>query len=172
MEKKLFYYMVFGFVFSILAGIFLSFGYQLSNANPLVGMFCPVNFSPWETVKIVFFPAFFYFLCGWIFFYKTCPRFIRACFLGLISGSFLFFPLFYTYSGILGIYNLFLTALCAVISTHLIYYFSYDFIRQNDKLPALPLLVSILVFLLVCFFSFTYAPPELSLFSSPYALNM
>lgn len=168
MEKKLFYYMVFGFIFSVLAGFFLSFGYKFSNANPLVGMFCPVNFSPWETVKIIFFPSFFYFLVGWIFFNKTCPRFICACFSGLISGTFLFFPLFYTYSGILGIYNLLLTAICVILSTHLVYYLSYGFILQNNKLPAFPLLVSTLVFLLVCFFSFTYSPPALSLFSSSY----
>lgn len=164
MDKKLFYYMVIGFFFTIFAGTFCAFGYPLSKENLLVAMFCPVNNSPWESIKIIFFPSLFYFMAGWYFFCQAQPYFIRACFSGLLSGSFSFFPLFYTYSGILGKYNLCFTIAVLFTSACLIYYFSYEFIIQKYALLSMPVLVCLLVSVLVCIFSFTFTPPSLPLF--------
>lgn len=166
MDKKLFYYMTIGFFFTVFAGIVCAFGYPLSNQDLLVAMFCPVNNSPWESIKIIFFPSLLYFMGGWYFFCQTQPYFIRACFSGLLSGSFSFFPLFYTYSGILGNYNLYVTIVFLFTSAYLIYYFSYEFIVQKYRLLSMPVLVCLLVSVLVCLFSFTFTPPVLPLFEA------
>lgn len=166
MDKKLFHYMTIGFFFTAFAGTFCALGYPLSDHDLLVAMFCPVNNSPWESVKVIFFPSLLYFIIGWYFFCKTHPHFIRACFSGLLSGSFSFFPLFYTYSGILGKYNPYFTIAFLLTSAYLIYYFSYEFIIQKYVLLSMPILVCLLVSVLVCFFSFTFTPPFLPLFET------
>lgn len=165
MNKKLFFYLSCGFIFTIIAGIFSAFGYSASSQNPLVGMFCPISTSPWETLKLIFFPSFLYILSGWLLFRKTHPDFLCIGFTGLLSGSFLFLPLFYTYSGILGGYSIFLTFVCLFIASYLIYYFSYTFIQYHYHLLSFPFIVCILVSVLVSFFYFTYQPPAIPLFT-------
>ena len=56
-------------VFMIVLGTLMHFAYQLSNQNPIVGMFVPINESVWEHLKLLFFPGLFYFL-GETFFQK------------------------------------------------------------------------------------------------------
>lgn len=166
MNKKLFYYMLFGFFFTTATGTLLHFSYELSGGDPLVGMFSPVNESPWEHLKLIFFPSFFYFLLGWPFFAKTTPDFINACFSGLLSGTFSVLFMFYTYTGILGKDYLFLDIFIFLLAAYLTYYLSYQLISLRYHVLPLPLLVFLIVLLLTGFFSFTYFPPALPLFSS------
>lgn len=165
MNKKTTFYLTIGFIFTLIAGFFSAYAYFYSMENPLVGMFCPINSSPWETIKLIFFPSLFYFIFGWLFFRKTHPDFFHACFSGLLSGSFLFLPLFYTYSGISGSYSLPLTVGSLMLSSYLIYYFTSFFLQSHCRLLSFPVLVCLLVWILVCFFSFTYQPPSLPLFT-------
>lgn len=55
MDKKIIFYLTIGFIFTIIAGIFSAFAYFSSKLNPLIGMFCPINSSPWESIKLIFF---------------------------------------------------------------------------------------------------------------------
>lgn len=165
MNKKLSFYLIFGYIFTIIAGIFSAYGYNSSFQNPLVGMFCPISNSPWETMKLIFFPSFLYILLGWFFFQKRQPDFLRVCFTGLLSGSFLFLPLFYTYSGILGAYYLLMTVFSLLTSAFLIYYFTHAFFQSHFHILSFPILVCLLVCVLVSFFYFTYQPPSLPLFT-------
>lgn len=165
MDKKIIFYLTVGFIFTIIAGFFSAYAYFFSMQNPLVGMFCPINSSPWESIKLIFFPSLFYILLGWFFFRKTMPHFLHACFSGLLSGSFLFLPFFYTYSGILGSYCLILTICSLALSSYLIYYFTYFFLLSQVRLLPFSILVCLFVWVLVGFFSFTYQPPSLPLFT-------
>lgn len=164
MNKSLFYYMTVGFFFTIFAGTFLFFSYDLSSHNPLVGMFAPVSDSPWEYLKMIFFPSFFYFLSGWFFFIKSYPSFIRSCFSGLLAGTFSVLIILYTYTGILGTHYFSLDLAAFLIAIYLVYYLSYQLISLQYQVLSMPLLVSLVVLSLVGFFSFTYFPPDLPLF--------
>lgn len=165
MEKKLYHYMTTGFFFTVLLGSFLYFAYEISSKNLLVGMFAPVSNSPWEYLKLIFFPSFLYFMCGWGYFARTLHTFIQACFSGLITGTFFFLIMFFTYTGIIGQSVFVLNLFAFLFSAYLVYYLSYNFIILHYDVIPLPLLVCLIVTLMVCFFSFSFSPPELPLFS-------
>lgn len=58
-----------GFFFISALGTFLHFAYELSGKLFIVGLYCPVNESPWEHMKLIFTPSVLYFLCTLYFSY-------------------------------------------------------------------------------------------------------
>lgn len=173
MNKKLFLYTAAGFFFTSAAGIFLHFAYDISGQNPLVGMFAPVNESTWEHMKLVFFPSFLYGLLGWPFFRKAFPSFFTSCLMGTLTGTAAVAVIFYTYSGILGRDSFPLDILTFLLAVLLDYYLSYQMSLQpsNSSLSA-ALALFLCITLMVCFFLFSYTPPELGLFSNPESKNI
>lgn len=43
-------------IFCLILGTFLHFTYELSNFNPVIGLFSAVNESVWEHLKLLVFP--------------------------------------------------------------------------------------------------------------------
>lgn len=167
MEKKLFYYMVLGGIFTALCGTLMHFAYEYSDQNPLVGMFAPVSESTWEHMKMVFFPAFFYCILGWPFFYKAYPAFFRSCMAGILTGTMAVAVIFYSYTGIWGENCLALDILTFLISVFIVFSLNYQLTMQNSRIIPVPVLVVCVVGIMVGFFAFTYAPPEIALFAEP-----
>jgi len=52
MKSKLFKFELLGFVFCCILGTLSHFFYDWSGQNIIVGMFCPVNESVWEHLKL------------------------------------------------------------------------------------------------------------------------
>lgn len=164
MNKKFLYYTIGGIIFTSIAGTLLHFAYEFSGYNPLAGMFTPVNESVWEHMKLVFFPAFLYCMAGWPFFYKSRPAFFRSCLSGILTGTLSVAVIFYAYSGIIGNHYLILDILTFLSSVLITFSLSYQLTVQNITVMPTPFLVFLIVALMVCFFIFTYAPPDIALF--------
>ena len=56
MNKKLFKLEIIGFIFVSIVGTLSHFLYDWLGKNVFAGVFCPVNESPWEHLKLLFFP--------------------------------------------------------------------------------------------------------------------
>ena len=56
MNKKILKLEIIGFIFTSVLGTLMHFFYEWSNDNSIVGLFCPVNESPFEHLKLLFFP--------------------------------------------------------------------------------------------------------------------
>lgn len=164
MNKKLFYYTIAGIIFTATAGTLLHFAYEFSGKNPLAGMFAPVNEAVWEHMKMVFFPAFLYCMAGWPFFYRSYPAFFRSCLSGILTGTLSIAVIFYTYSGIIGNHYLILDILTFLAGVLITFSLNYQLTIQNTFVIPTAFLVFLTVLIMVCFFIFTYSPPEIALF--------
>lgn len=167
MNKKLFYYTLAGIFFSMVCGTLLHFAYKFSHNNPIVAMFVPVSESTWEHMKLVFFPTFLYTLAGWPFFYKSYQSFFPSFLAGTFTGTLSVAIIFYTYTGIIGKHYLFLDIVTFLVSVLIAYCLSYQLAVQNCRPLPNPVLVTLTVTLMVCFFLFTYHPPDIGLFALP-----
>ena len=104
MNKKLAIYLFVGFFFVTILGSLSHFFFEWSNGNKLVALFCPVNESTWEHMKLLFFPMLLYTACI-IYRFPKNDSILTASLFGNIYGTASIPVFFYTYSGILG-YNI------------------------------------------------------------------
>ena len=58
-KKLLLKFQVLSFFLDAILGVFLHFTYEISNNNPIVGIFSAINESTWEHLKLIFFPMLF-----------------------------------------------------------------------------------------------------------------
>ncbi len=157
---------LYGTLFVIVLGTISHFIYEWSGESPLAALFCPVNESTWEHMKLLFFPAFFFsfYLIGRL--KEQFPCIITASALGILLGTFSIPLIFYSYTKLLDHNYLILDILTFVISVTIcflcIYVYTFCF---NFSFPYLSVLF-ILIFAF-CFFLFTFYPPELKWFISP-----
>lgn len=156
----------YGTIFVLVIGTLCHFIYDWSGKNNIVALFCPVNESTWEHMKLLFFPA-----CLYVSYmtYRIKNQFatiITASSIGIFIGTFSIPLLFYSYTTILGYHHLALDILTFCISVVLCFMSIY-IIAQYFYL-ALPIcsIVSLLL-LAFCFFIFTFYPPNLLWFVDP-----
>lgn len=166
-----FYHMTKKDKLSILAVIILGsishFLYEYSGEHILFALFCPVNESVWEHLKLLFFPFLFLTVFNWC---KTRPpvlSFFYYRFLGVICGMAATLVLFYTYTGVIGRHFLILDLLIFAFSVFFAFYTSQYFQRKRLSPPSPEVVFSLWSILAVCFFIFTCYPPDLALFFPP-----
>lgn len=160
--------LVAGIVFTIVVGTLSHFFYGWSGENPFVALFSPVNEAVWEHLKLLFFPVFVYTLFEMIVLFKTSGSFLTSRILGVFAGMLFIVAAFFTYSGILGRDLVVLDIVIFFISV-VITFCTSRYLEVRTPAPQLPLLANfaILLFLVICFFSFTFNPPELPVFQEP-----
>lgn len=56
MKSRVFKAELFGFAFCCILGTLAHFFYEWSGENTFIGMFCPVNESVWEHLKLIYTP--------------------------------------------------------------------------------------------------------------------
>lgn len=78
------------------------FLYFLSGQSPIVALFCPVNESVWEHLKLLYFPFLFVSIWEYLSLHPVVLPFFYCRYLGVLLGMFFTVSVFYTYSGILG----------------------------------------------------------------------
>lgn len=157
---------LYGTLFVIVIGTLSHFIYEWSGESPLAALFCPVNESTWEHMKLLFFPACLFCFYMIIRLKSQFPTIITASALGIIVGTFSIPFIFYSYTKILGQNYLILDILTFVISAIICFlciYISCSFF--NFSAPFLSVVVILL--LAFCFFVFTFYPPELLWFIDP-----
>ena len=156
-----------GTLFVMITGTLCHFVYEWSGSHPVAGLFTPVNESTWEHMKLLFFPMLFisFFLNSRL--KKEFPCITSALALGILTGTFSIPILFYSYTGILGFNLAPVDILIFFISVILGFRTVYDLALSCEKKDQGFLLVTLIFLLCICFFLFTWFPPELALFASP-----
>lgn len=161
------HYTVIGAIFVIIAGTISHFIYELSGNNFILGFFFPVSESTWEHMKLYFFPMLVYSLFMNKKLKDDYPCVTSALLFGILLGTFLIPILFYTYSGILG-YNCLPLDISTFVLSILLAFTAVYRLSLSCKIVSHTLLLKLLVFVTaLCFFAFTYSPPDIGLFIAP-----
>lgn len=153
-----------GFLLSVCVGIILYFIYELSHYNRIVGLFAPINESPWEQMKLFFFP----FLLFTIILYFSTKRnsknilFINS--VSIVCGMLLALILYYTLFGAFGLKSPFINLGIYVICSAVTYILCACFFKNHTFSGNNTFGLLIFVLLLLAFILFTFMPPRVPLF--------
>ena len=148
-------------------GTLAHFVYEWSGNNPVVGLFCAVNESTWEHIKLLFFPMLLY--TGWraVRTHGREPAATVAFLAGNLAGCVCIPVVFYTYTGILGFHLLALDIGTFIVSVAV----AFVVARQAAQRPNIRrwqgILIGATALWAAAFFAFTFMPPNIGLFVSP-----
>lgn len=156
----------------VLAAAFLGtlnhFLYFLSGQSAIVALFCPVNESVWEHLKLLYFPFLFVSIWEYLSLRPAVLHFFYCRYLGVLFGMLFTISVFYTYSGILGrnflVLDILLFYSSVIVSFGMSEHFagSSHISRETDS----TFVISLWVITAFFFFVFTCFPPDLALFYS------
>ncbi len=164
LKDSLFCSEMFGVVVITIFGSLLHFCYEWSGKWSPAAIFCAVNESVWEHMKIAFWPAFFYALIQYFILKDRPDNFFLAKTVGLYVTSLMIPLLFYFYTGIIGEHILVIDILIFIIAIFLGQLTNYQ-IMQKSTNPAWNLLaLGLLLLILFAYATFTFYPPNLNLF--------
>lgn len=155
------------YLFNLCVGFFLHSVYELSKYNRLVGLFAPINDSPWEQLKTLFFPILMFTIILYFSIKRKRKNILFVHFQSILTGMVMFISLYYTLSDAFDIhgkwfkYTIYLLS-TAVIYILCIYYSKNDNFFINNFYSFQLFIVLILIFM-VC----TFIPPRFPLFQDP-----
>ena len=158
--------LILGGIFIGLIGPILHFAFEWTNWLPLA-IFAPVNESPWEHTKLLFWPAVWFLVVEFAFLYrKEEPKnFFFAKTVGILVMPLAMLGLFYGYSLILGTNTLMADIIVfyiAIILGQLVSYKLYSSNPVSATLNRFSILALLGFALLVAVFVFY--PPQIPLF--------
>lgn len=168
-KKKILYWQIAAILFTWILGTVLHFTYEWSGENNVVGIFSAVNESTWEHLKLSFFPMFLFSIIEGIFIYKYSNNYIEAKTISLFLSILFITIIFYTYTGILGTNFAVIDILTFYISVLLSEWVAYKIMIREEETTKLSKILSILIvlFLLICFLTFTFCTPKVQMFRDP-----
>ena len=150
-------------------GTWNHFFYAVSGHSAIIALFCPINESVWEHLKLLFFPFLFVSTLEYVRYRRSPLRFFYSRYLGVISGMLFIASFFYSYTGIIGrnflpvdILLFFIGVVFAFLSSNYFYLQKHS-VHTSDRTFILTLWIITALF----FFIFTCFPPDLPLFYSP-----
>lgn len=156
------------FVVSVL-GIINHYLYDICNKSTLVALFCPVNESPWEHLKLLFFPFILFAIIEYQFVKNKYPNFFSAKAIGILTGMLATIMFFYTYSGIIGktitpldILSFFVGVITAFVVSRLVIKSNKFDTHSNECIAVISIIFFAILFVLCTFF-----PPQIPLFKDP-----
>lgn len=132
----------------------------LSGQSPIVALFCPVNESVWEHLKLLYFPFLFVSIWEYLSLHPVVLPFFYCRYLGVLLGMFFTVSVFYTYSGILGRNFLILDILlflfqCNIFIWNVWIYFRQDPFSSRDRTWLCSLTLVDNIFFLLCIYMFS-----------------
>jgi hypothetical protein len=153
-----------GAAFGVLLGSLLHFTYQGSGRLTVVALFSAVNESPWEHLKLYFFPIVLYIAVEW-FLVPNKAALLFAKLVQIVAGMVFIEAFFYTYTGALGIESVWVDIFSFVVAMASGYALSYRLVANGvtGRFPAWLSAASIALVMLF-FITTTFAPPHLPLF--------
>ena len=168
MNKKLFKYEIIGFIFVSVFGTLGHFVYEWLNYNKFIALFCPVNESVWEHLKLLFFPYLIWTAVEYFLLDKKANYFSSKI-KGVLCGMVFIVSFFYTYSGITGKTSTFIDILSFFVGTAIAFIISYIIMRNSKHGSRIGEIISIILFIMIAgiFFAFTFIPPLIPLFEDP-----
>lgn len=144
------------------------FLYDWTGGSSFAALFCPINESPWEHLKLLFFPFLFVTLGTAALYRFLDRRFFYCRFLGVLCGMAFILISFYTYTGIWGTHVLILDLLIFFLGVVLSFSAARHFCRTRKQIPSATLIFFLWGAGIFFFFVFTCFPPGIPLFF-PYA---
>ena len=148
MSKKLLKYDIIGFIFVSIIGTLAHFVYELTNKSVIAALFCPINESPWEHLKLIFFPYLIWTVIQAVIM-KGTKNLLPAKFIGVFVG------MAATLSFFIGVFIAFLI--------------DYLLIKSEKMQGKGVNITAIILFIIMSaiFILFTFAPPLIPLFKDP-----
>lgn len=145
-----------GFFFVAILGTLSHFFYGWFGKNFLIGLVSPVNESTFEHLKLLFFPALFYFPLLLHCLKEEYPNIAYAFTLGIFFGILLIPLIFYSYTAVLGKHLLVLDILTFFLSVAGTFWLTrrladFPFSPFGKKVLVTALFFMVLVFFLVSF---------------------
>lgn len=164
--------MLIGCIFSLITGTLLHFVYEWSGKSQIVALFSPINESPWEHLKLVYYPILVFLIIQLIYMANTkCspPNLILFTVLSALLAMIIVTVLYYTYRGILGKDVMWLDIATFVIAIIAAYIFNYNMLKIKTKpIPFSNIMGMGLFLILFAIFAYcTLYPPKLDWFKSP-----
>lgn len=172
MNKKLLRLMVIGFVFVSITGTIQHFFYDWLGQIRAIGYFCPVNESPWEHLKLLFFPYLIYSLYLQCKLNKDKFNIFFSAYISILLGMWTTLSYYYALNGGLGgnkewvnISSFFVGVAVAFIINYLL--------LNNSVGKGMPnaIAFAMLIVTVIAFISFTVKPPLIPLFQDPQSLT-
>jgi hypothetical protein len=172
MNKKLIRLEIIGFIAVSVVGTLLHFVYDWSGKLAIIGLIAPINESPWEHLKLLFFPFFAYTIFEVVKLKQNKFNVFFANYIAIILGMYVTLSFFYTYIGIIGKENSFLSILSFFIGVAVAFITSYALIN-NSVGVGMPNAIALAMFIItsILFFVFTFSPPFIPLFQDPQNLT-
>lgn len=172
MSKKGFRWECAGFLFVSIAGTLCHFIYEWSGYSNLAALFCPVNESPWEHLKLLWFPYLFWSIAEYFALHRPQGYWAPKC-AGILCGLAVTTSFFYTYTGIIGktvlfwdVFSFFLGVFCAFFTDYIL--IKSEALKQKSAQTAG---ISIFIILSVLFMIFSFMPPLIPWFRDPKLLT-
>lgn len=143
-------------------GPLLHFSSPLFPYIPLLQFIAPINESIWEHLKLLYFPAVLVGVTRRLMTGRLHHGILTTFAEGILLAMLLTITLYYTYSGVLGTFLLWVDIAVFYISDLIltIYVHTRSSRQKKSSLPGL----LILLLLAGCFFYFTLYPPDLGIF--------
>jgi hypothetical protein len=159
---------IIGFFFIMIIGTLLHFCFEWSDRLAPLALFCAVNESVWEHLKLGFWPGLFFAILEYAFWGSKVNNFLAAKALSLYIMPIVIVLLFYSYTAILGKHVLTIDISIFAVSALLAQIISFRVIVLEKDFSTLNKIASIMLAALTLAFSlFTYFPPKSELFVDP-----
>ncbi len=164
-KNKLLKFQIFSVIFTWILGTILHFTYEWSNENIIVAAFSAVNESPWEHLKLLFFPMLITAIIGYFYLKprEEYQNFLCAKTTGILAALSFVIIFFYTYTGIIGtnfaVLDIGSFFVGVLIGEYVTLRLTKEIINCNKFIA-----IIILIVLFLCFVIFTYNPPNIGLF--------
>ena len=160
-NKLLLNYSITGVILVSIVGTVAHFIYDWTGQNRIIGLFTAVNESTWEHMKLIFFPMLlFAFFMQWKL-RDSFPCIGTSLMAGILAGTASIPIIYYTYTGILGHHTLVFDILTFVAAVLIAFTATYRLTKSCNAQKYRFLLFGAVIFLMLCFFMFTYGPPDI-----------
>jgi len=169
MQKNLFKYSLIGFIFVSIIGTLSHFIYKWSGYSIAAALFCPVNESTWEHLKLLFFPYLIWSIIEYRLLRKenqAIKGILLSKLIGVITGMTAIVTFFYTYTGATGKSIEILNILSFFIGVGTAFLIDSLLIKQNRLKFDNPAIAGFIA-ITALFIIFTFAPPLIPLFRDP-----
>ena len=172
MNKRLLKNQIIGFIIVCIAGTLGHFVFKWSGENKIIGLFFSVNESPWEHLKLLFFPFFAYTIYTSVKFRQDKFNVFFANCAGVYLGMWSIISYFYTFTSISGNPSEFINVSSFFVGVAIAFVISY-FLIDNSIGKGMPNAFGLLIMIFTAFvfFLFTFKPPYLPLFQDPQTLS-
>lgn len=157
-----------GFFIIAIVGSLLHFCFEWSGYFKPLALFCAVNESVWEHLKLGFWPALVFALLEYALWGKFYKNFWVGKALALYTIPATIILLFYTYTAIAGTHFLIADIAVFIASILLSQIVSFRIITSNTDFSSLRHVSTVLLIILTAAFCLlTFFPPKLKLFMDP-----